>query len=78
MGNWIENRFLEMMAELDHLFAMATRTEPSPSAAVRQDELMMTIGAFNPSKSLVEISAFKILSNYMRDYRAVKPVLLLE
>jgi hypothetical protein len=39
---------------------------------------MMAIGAFNSSEALVKISAFKILSHHMRDYRAEKPILLLE
>jgi len=38
----------------------------------------MAIGAFNTGEALVKIPAFKILSHNMRDYRAVKPILLLE
>ncbi len=67
-----------MVAKLNHLFVMTRRTEPATTAAVRQDELMMAIGTFNASESLVEISAFKIFVHYMRDYRAVKSILLLE
>ncbi len=39
---------------------------------------MMAIGAFYSGEPLVKISTLKILSNHMRDYRAVKPILLLE
>jgi hypothetical protein len=39
---------------------------------------MMAIRAFYSGKSLIKISAFKILSHNMRDYWAVKPILLLE
>ena len=38
----------------------------------------MAVRAFNSSEALVKISAFKILSHHMGDYRAVKPILLLE
>jgi len=76
--NRIENRFLQVMAKLDHFLVMTTWTEPATTTAECQDHLMMAIGAFNAGEALVKISAFKILSHNMRDYRAVKPILLLE
>jgi len=39
---------------------------------------MLTIRAFYSGESLMQITTLKILSHYMRDYRAVKPILLLE
>jgi hypothetical protein len=50
VGHGIEYRFLEMMAELDHLLAMATRAEPSSAATERQNILVMAIRAFYSGK----------------------------
>ena len=78
MRNRIENCFLQMMTKLNHFLVMTTGAKPATTTAVRQDELTMAIGAFNTGEALVKIPAFKILSHNMRDYRAVKPILLLK
>ncbi len=46
MGNWIKNRFLEVMAELDHLLGMAGGTKPSSSTRKCQNVFVMAIRAF--------------------------------
>jgi hypothetical protein len=78
VGYRIKNRFLEMVAELDQLLGMAGGAKPSSSTGKRQNVLMMAIRAFYPREAFAEISAFKIFSYYMGNYRTVETVLLLE
>jgi len=76
--NRIENCFLEMVAKLNHLFVMATGTEPATTTAKSQKILVMAVRAFDPCEALMQIAAFKILSHHMRNYRAVKSKFFLE
>jgi hypothetical protein len=39
---------------------------------------VLAIRAFDPGKALVQVTAFKVLSHHLRDYRTVKLILLLE
>ncbi|WP_228853941.1 hypothetical protein [Desulfomarina profundi] len=39
---------------------------------------MMTVKALGASKALMEVTTFKVFIHYMRDYRTVKPILLLK
>ncbi len=53
MGDRIENCFLEMVAELNHLFVVAAGTKPAPPATECQEELMMAVRAFNAGEALM-------------------------
>ena len=51
VGYRIKNRFLEVVAELDHLLGMAGGAKPSSSTGKCQNVFMMAIRAFYPSEA---------------------------
>jgi len=54
MSHWIKNRFLEVVAELDHLLVVAAWTEPPTSTTECQKILVMAIRTFVAGKSLMQ------------------------
>jgi len=56
--NRVKNRFLEVVAELDHLLGMAGGTKPSSSTRKRQNVFVMAIRAFYTGEAFAQISAF--------------------
>jgi hypothetical protein len=78
VGNRIENRLLEVMAELNHFLVMATWTEPAAPTAECQDVFVMANRAFDTGEAFPQIPTFKVFSNYMGNYRPIKAVFLLE
>lgn len=51
VGNRIENRFLEVMTELNYLLVVATWAEPAAPTAERQNKLVMAIRAFDAGET---------------------------
>lgn len=72
----IKNRLFEMMAKLNYFFVMTGGTEPASSADESKEIFVLAIRAFDTSKALMQIAAFKIFINYMRYNRSVKAILL--
>jgi hypothetical protein len=51
MGNWIQNSLLEVMTELNILFIMATRAEPTAPTTEGKERFMMAVRTFHTSAS---------------------------
>jgi len=67
-----------MAAELNHLFAMALWTEPASPTAEGEEVLMVTIGAAHTGKTLLKVTTFQVLPNYMRNYWAEEAIFTTE
>ncbi len=66
------------MTELDHLFVVATRAKPAPSAAEGEQILVLTVRTVYFGKALMKIATFKVFLDNMIYNRAVKPIPILE
>ncbi len=57
MRNGTQNSLLEVMTELNNLFIMATRAEPTATTTEGKEIFMMAVRTFHTSEALVKIAA---------------------
>jgi hypothetical protein len=75
IGNRIKHRLFQVMGKLDHLFAMAGRTEPATSAAVSKQVFVVAIRTSYTSESVLQVTALKVFMYHMGYDWTVKTVL---
>lgn len=78
MRHRIQYGFFQVMTELYHLFIMARRTEPAPSATEGKKIFMLAIWAFNTGEAVIQVSAFQVFPDYVIYNRTVKAIPALE
>jgi hypothetical protein len=69
-----EDTVMQMAAKLNHLFAMAGWAKPATSTTEGEEILMVTIRAAHTCEALFKVTTFKVLPDYMGNYRAEEAI----
>jgi hypothetical protein len=74
MGNLFEHMGTEPFPEFHHPFLMAGGTEMTALAGESQEIFMLTVRAFHPGKTVVQVAAFQVAGNDLPKVGPPEPV----